>query len=115
MSCIKNNNKSIHVKILNEFKDIGKSDGINVMDRTDNYQKINEPSIIKRCTIFLIDDYNYRKTFISLFISRADNDDDDDDFVNDDNFITMIFLIMKMIVMMILFLIMKIQCVIKSL
>ena len=34
---IKGDNKWIHVKILNEFKDIRKSHGINVIDITDNY------------------------------------------------------------------------------
>ena len=86
---IKNNNKSMHIKILNEFKDIRKSYGINVIDTTDNCYKINEPSIIKHCTILLIDDYNHSKIFISekklYYISRADVNDDD--FVNDDNFV----------------------------
>ena len=86
---IKNNNKSINIKILNEFKDIRKSYGINVIDTTDNCYKINEPSIIKHCTILLIDDYNHSKIFISeknlYYISYAD--DDDDDFVNHDNFV----------------------------
>ena len=33
---IRGDNKSIHVKILNEFKDIRKSYGINVIDTADN-------------------------------------------------------------------------------
>ena len=84
-------NKSIHAKIVNNFKDIRKSYGINVIDTTDNYYKINEPSIIKHCTILLIDDYNHSKTFISeknlCYTSCANDDDDDDDFVNDDVFV----------------------------
>ena len=83
-------NKSIHVKILNNFKDIRKSYGINVIDTTDNYYKINEPSIIKHCTILLIDDYNHSKMFISeknLYYTSCANHDDDDDFVNDDDFV----------------------------
>ena len=62
---IKNNNKSIHVKILNEFKDIRKSYGINVIDTTDNYYKINEPDIIKHCTFLLIDEDDRSKMFLS--------------------------------------------------
>ena len=34
---IKNNNKSIHIKIFNKLKDIRKSYGINVNHITDNY------------------------------------------------------------------------------
>ena len=40
---IRRNNKSVHVQILNKFKDIRKSYGINVNDTTDNYYKIDEP------------------------------------------------------------------------
>ena len=86
---IRNYNKSIHVKILNEFKDITKSYGVNVIDTTDNYYKINEPSITKHCKILLIDDCNHSKIFISeknlYYISCSG--DDDDDFVNDGNFV----------------------------
>ena len=64
---IRNYNKSIHVKILNEFKDITKSYGVNVIDTTDNYYKINEPSITKHCKILLIDDYNHSK---NLFLKK---------------------------------------------
>ena len=85
---IRGDNKLIQVKILNEFKDIRKSYGINVIDIFDNYHKINEPSIITHCTILLIDYYNHSKIFISeknlYYSSRADVDDDD--FVNDDDF-----------------------------
>ena len=75
--CVRGDNKSIHVKILNEFKDIRKSYGINVIDITDNYYKINKPSIIKHCTILLIDDYDHSKIFTSeknlYYFSRAYN------------------------------------------
>ena len=40
---IRCDNKSVHVQILNKFKDIRKSYGINVNDTTDNYYKIDEP------------------------------------------------------------------------
>ena len=62
---IKNNNKSMHIKILNEFKDIRKSYGINVIDITDNYYEINEPDIIKHCTILLIDEDDHWNIFLS--------------------------------------------------
>ena len=39
---IRRDNKSIHVQILNEFKDIEKSYGINANDTTDNYYKIDD-------------------------------------------------------------------------
>ena len=62
---IKGNNKVIHIKLLNEFKDIGKSYGINVNDTTDNYYKINESNIIKHYTILLIDKDDHSKMFLS--------------------------------------------------
>ena len=37
---IRGDNKPIHIKILNEFEDIRKSYGINVIDITDNYYKL---------------------------------------------------------------------------
>ena len=37
---IRGDNKSMHVKILNKFKDIRKSYQINVKDVTDNYYKL---------------------------------------------------------------------------
>ena len=40
---IRHDNKSVHVQILNKFKDIRKSYGINVNDTTDNYYKIDKP------------------------------------------------------------------------
>ena len=58
-------NKSIHIKILNEFEDIRKSYEINVKDITDKYYKIGVPRITKHCTILLIDDDNHSKIFIS--------------------------------------------------
>ena len=72
---IRRDNKSIHIQILNEFKDIRKSYGINVNDTTDNYYKIDdttdnnyfyeidEPYIIKHCTILLIDKDAHTKMF----------------------------------------------------
>ena len=77
-------NKSTHVKILNEFKDIRKSYEIDVIDLTDNYYKIDISDIKKYCTILLIDDDNYNKIFISeknIYCIRYNDDDvgDDDD------------------------------------
>ena len=74
--CIRGDNKSRHVKILNEFKDIRKSYGINVIDTadnyyykiddtTDNYYKTDKLCIKKHCTISLIDDDDHSKIFIS--------------------------------------------------
>ena len=72
---IRSENKSIHIQILNEFKDIRKSHKINFFDTTNicykiddithNYYKINRPHIIKNCTILLIDDDDHSKIFIS--------------------------------------------------
>ena len=62
---IKGNNKVIHIKLLNEFKDIRKFYGINVNDTTDNYYKINESNIIKHYTILLIDKDDHSKMFLS--------------------------------------------------
>ena len=39
---IRRDNKSIHVQILNEFKDIRKSYGINFDDISNNYYKIDD-------------------------------------------------------------------------
>ena len=67
--CIKCDNKSIYVKTLNEFKDIKKYYGINVYYKineiTDNYYKVDKPSIIRNCTILLMDEDNHSKIFIS--------------------------------------------------
>ena len=72
---IKSDNKSIHIKILNEFKDIRKSYRINVDDITDNYYKIDKFHIIKNCTIWLIDDDDHSKIFISeKHLSYTSND-----------------------------------------
>ena len=80
------NNKSICIKVFNKFKDIKKSYGINVNDITDNYYKIDSFSIIKSCTILLIDNDDHCKIFISeknLHYTNNDGycevDDDDDD------------------------------------
>ena len=88
---IKNNNKSMHIKILNEFKDIRKSYGINVIDITDNYYEINEADIIKHCTILLIDEDDHSKMFLSeknlyCICNNFDNDYDVDgyDYFDDD-------------------------------
>ena len=90
---IKNDNKSIHAKILNKFKDIRKSYEINVIDISDNYYEIDKDYIIRHCTILLMDDDNRSKIFISeenLYCSSyvggdycdyCDDDDDDDDYV----------------------------------
>ena len=63
---IKNDNKSIYIEILNEFKDIRKSYKINVKDISNKYYKIDyEPYNIKYCKILLIDDDDHSKIFIS--------------------------------------------------
>ena len=75
-------NKSTHVKILNEFKGIRKSYEIDVIDLTDNYYKIDISDIKKYCTILLIDDDNHNKIFISeknMYYIRYNDDDGDDD------------------------------------
>ena len=65
MYYIRNYNKSIHIKILNEFRDIKKSYKINVHDTTETYYKTNKLCIKKHSTILLIDDYDHSKMFIS--------------------------------------------------
>ena len=62
---IRGDNESILVKILNEVEEIRKFYKINVKDITDNYYKIDDPCIIKLCTILLRDDDNHSKIFIS--------------------------------------------------
>ena len=64
---IRDDNKSIDVKILNKFKDIRKFNEINVSveDITNNYYKINKSCIIRHCTILSIDDNNHNRIFIS--------------------------------------------------
>ena len=47
-------NRSIHVNILNEFKDIKKSHEINVIDLSDNHYDIYKSDIKKHCIILLI-------------------------------------------------------------
>ena len=90
---IRGDNESIHVKILNEFEDIRISCKINVNDITDNYCKIDEPHIVRHCTILLIDDDNHSKIFISknnlYYISCVGDqcyDYDDDDYDDYDDF-----------------------------
>ena len=55
--------KSIHIKILSEFEDIRKSYKFISSNMTDNYYRIDEPHIIKNCTILLIDDDDHSKVF----------------------------------------------------
>ena len=72
---IRGDNKSIHVKISNEFKDIRKYYGVNVIDTADNYYKIDDTTdncyktdkfcIKKHCAILLIDDDDHSEIFIS--------------------------------------------------
>ena len=89
---IRRDNKSIHAQILNEFKDIRKSYGINVNyykidDTTDNYYKIDNTTdnyyeingfyIIKHCTILLIDKDDHR------ILIKDDYDVDGYDYFDD--------------------------------
>ena len=57
------NNRSIHVNILNQFKDIKKSHEINVIDLSDNHYDIYKSDIKKYYTSLLIDDINTSKIF----------------------------------------------------
>ena len=52
--CEYGDNRSIHVNILNEFKDIKKSHEINVIDLSDNHYDIYKSDIKKHCIILLI-------------------------------------------------------------
>ena len=61
---IRGHNKSIHVNILNEFKDIRNSYGINVKVISDNYYNIVKPNIKKYCTILLIDDIHTGRIYV---------------------------------------------------
>ena len=98
---IRHNDKSIHVQILSEFKDIRKSYGINVTETTDNYYKIDDTTdkyykidehyIKKDCTILLIDENDHSKMFLSeknlyYIYNEFDNDYDVDgyDYFDDD-------------------------------
>ena len=77
-------NRSLHVKISNKFKDIRKSYEINVIDITDNYYNIDKPNIIKCCTILLIDDIYTGRIYISeknMYYIRYVDDDDCDELV----------------------------------
>ena len=63
---IKNDNKSVYIEILNEFKDIRKSHKIIVKDIINKYYNIDyEPNNMKYCKILLIDDDDHSKIFIS--------------------------------------------------
>ena len=87
---IRGDNKSIHVNILNEFKDIRNSYEINVKDVSDNYYNIVKPNIKKYCTILLIDDIHTGRIYISeknmYYIGYVGDigDLDDDDNGNGD-------------------------------
>ena len=52
--CEYGDNRSIHVNILNEFKDTKKSHEINVIDLSDNHYDIYKSDIKKHCIILLI-------------------------------------------------------------
>ena len=85
---IRDDNKSIDVKILNKFKDIRKFNEINVSveDITDNYYKINKSCIIRHCTILSIDDNNHSRIFISeknIYYTSYDYNDYHDDYDDD--------------------------------
>ena len=93
---IRDDNKSIHVKNLNKFKDIRKFNEINVSveDITDNYYKTNKSCIIRHCTVLSIDDNNHSRIFISektIYYTSYDyndyhdyyDDDYDDDHYDD--------------------------------
>ena len=70
-------NRSIHVNILNEFKDIKKSHEINVIDLSDNHYDIYTSDIKKYCTVLLIDDINTSRIFISeknMYYIKYDDD-----------------------------------------
>ena len=58
-------NRSMHINILNECKDIKKSHEINVIDFSDNHYDIYKSDIKKHCIILLIDDINTSRIFIS--------------------------------------------------
>ena len=62
---VRNYNKSIHIKILNKFRNIKKSYKVNVNDTSDNYYKTNIDCIKKHCSTLLIDDDDHSKIFIS--------------------------------------------------
>ena len=75
---IRRDNKSIHLQILNEFKDIRKSyNKIDVIDTNNNYYKVDKSRIIKNCTILLIYDDDCSRIFISeksLYYTNNDCD-----------------------------------------
>ena len=79
-------NRLLRVKIKNRFKGIRQSYEINVHDITGNYHNTDKPSVIKYCTILLIDDIHTGRIYISeknmYYISCVGDIDDDDD--NDD-------------------------------
>ena len=91
---IRRDNKSIHLQILNEFKDIRKSyNKIDVIDTNNNYYKVDKSCIIKNCAILLKDDDDRSKTFVSewnLYYTSNDSDyfgvDVDDYKLFDENY-----------------------------
>ena len=58
-------NRLLRVKVKNRFEGIRESYEINVHDITDNYHNTDKPSIIKYCTIVLIDDIHTGRIYIS--------------------------------------------------
>ena len=75
---IRGDNKSIHVTISNEFKDIRKSyNKSDVIDTNNSYYKNDRSRIMKNCTILLIHDDDCSRIFISeknLFYTSNDCD-----------------------------------------
>ena len=94
---IRDDNKSIHVKILNRFKDIRKSYeiNVNVKDITDNYYKIDKSCIIRHNNIsekniyyisydyddYYDDYYDYYDDYYDYYDDYYDYYDDDDELV----------------------------------
>ena len=89
---IRGDNKSIHVKILNKFKDIRKSYEINAKDITDNFYKIDKPCTIKYCTILLIDDIHTGVEYI--FLKKI--------YIILDTLVILVILLMMIMIMMII-------------
>ena len=74
-------NRSLCINILNRFKDIKKSDEINVLELTDIYYNIDKFDRKKYCTMLLIDDIKTSIIFISdrnMYNIRYDDDDCDE-------------------------------------
>ena len=58
-------NRLLRVKVKNSFEGIRESYEIDVHDITDNSPNTDKPSIIKYCTILLIDDIHTGRIYIS--------------------------------------------------